>query len=201
MSRAALRASLALWTRRHAYRQRRLIAAHQRNDSKAIDKWYALLAHAGVMIRKRRAQLNPPLAPARARIVAAAQQAAANYRKNPGAYHYLAGGIANTVIMAPTPRTYRSDCSQFAVNCYRVAGVPCPGSGTYLYSNTDSINQGGRVTTSPKPGDLGMYGQRGGSTHHVEVYVGNGQHIGHGSPPIDSLIPGLPNYYLTFFDD
>lgn len=201
MSKAQLRASLALWTRRHRFRERRLAAAHLRNDPKGIDKWYGLLVTAGKMIRKRRAQLHPPLAPARARIVAVAEQAAANYRRNPGAYHYLAGGTPNTVIMAPTPRDYRSDCSQFAVNCYRHAGVPCPGSGTYLYSNTDSINQGGRVTTSPKPGDLGMYGSRGGSTHHVEVYVGGGKHIGHGSSPIDSLIPGLPNFYLTFFDD
>lgn len=133
-------------------------------------------------------------------VCAAAEKAAANYRKNPGAYHYLAGGIANTVIMAPTPRSYRSDCSQFAVNCYRHAGVKCPGTGTYLYSNTDSISRGGKIVRVPQPGDLGLYGSARGRTHHVEVYVGGGRFIGHGSPPIDSMTPGQPDFYLSFID-
>ena len=203
MSKAQLRVSLALWTRRHAYRARKLSIAHANNDQGAITKWHALLVTAGKMIRKRRAQINPPpppVSPGRAAIVAAAKKAAANYRRDPAAYHYLAGGIANTVIFDPTPRNWRSDCSQFAVNCYREAGVPCPGNGTYLYSNTNTINAGGTVTTSPKPGDLGLYGARHGNTHHVEVYIGEPgcMHIGHGSPPIDSLTPGLPDFYLTF---
>lgn len=194
------RARLALWERRHAYRQKRLSAAHARNDKQGIDHWYGLLVHAGAMIRQLRAELHPPLNPARARIVAAAQKAAANYRTNPGAYHYLAGGVANTEIMKPTPRDWRSDCSQFAVNCYREAFVPCPGTGTYLYSNTGTIAAAGRLTTTPKPGDLGLYGPRT-ATHHVEVYVGAGKYIGHGSPPIDSLTPGLPDFHLTFIQD
>lgn len=133
-------------------------------------------------------------------IVKAAKQAKANYARQPGAYHYLAGGVPNTVIMDPTPRDHRSDCSQFAVNCYRHAGVECPGSGTYMFSNTISIEgRGAKTTLFPKPGDLGMYG-RHGATHHVEVYIGEPgcMFIGHGSPPIDSLTPGLPDFYLTF---
>lgn len=60
MNRAALRASLALWERRHAYRQRRLDIAHARNDKARIDHWHARLQRAGRMIRRRRAQLVPP---------------------------------------------------------------------------------------------------------------------------------------------
>lgn len=139
---------------------------------------------------------------ARKRVCDAAKRAAANYRANPGAYHYLAGGVPNTVIMRPTPRHWRSDCSQFAVNCYREAGVDeCPGSGTFMFSNTISIEQGGRVTSSPRPGDFAMYGRRG-ATHHMEVYIGEPgcEFIGHGTQPIDSTTPGRPDFYLSFLD-
>lgn len=149
------------------------------------------------MIRRRQHQIAELTSTPRDRIVAVAEQAARNYRANPGAYHYLAGGRANTVVLSPTPRDWRSDCSQFAVNVFRLAGVPCPGSGTYLYSNTISIAAGGRVTQNPRPGALGMYGSRR-YPHHVEVYVGNGRHIGHGTQPIDSKTPGRPSYYLEF---
>jgi hypothetical protein len=59
MSRAALRASLELWKRRHAYRRRRLDIAHAKNDKARIEHWHRLLAQAGRMIRRRRAQLVP----------------------------------------------------------------------------------------------------------------------------------------------
>jgi hypothetical protein len=150
--------------------------------------------------RKARAAQADNASAKRKAIVAAAKQAKANYNMRPLAYHSLAGGTPSTVIMEPTPRNWRSDCSQFAVNCYRHAGVPCPGSGTYLFSNTISIEgRGAKVTLSPRPGDLGMYG-RHGATHHVEVYIGEPgcMFIGHGSPPIDSVTPGWPDFFLTF---
>ena len=55
------------------------------------------------------------------------------------------------------------------------------------------------MTTSQRPGDLGMYGKHGGFTHHVELYCGapGQEFIGHGSAPIDSATPGRPDYYLT----
>jgi cell wall-associated NlpC family hydrolase len=197
MSLAELRDSLALWRRRHTWRQRRLDYAHLRNDAAGIARWQELLEQAGRMIRQREHQIAALTTGPRDKIVAVAQQAKANYDRNPGAYHYLAGGVPNTTILAPTPRNYRSDCSQFAVNVYRLAGVPCPGSGTYLYSNTISIEQGGRIVARPQPGDLGMYGARG-RTHHVEVYIGGGKFIGHGTARIDSLTPGQPSFYLSF---
>ena len=36
MNEAQLRASLALWRRRHAYRQRKLDIAHQKNDAAGV---------------------------------------------------------------------------------------------------------------------------------------------------------------------
>lgn len=137
----------------------------------------------------------------RKKIVAEAKKAAANYRKNPGAYHYLAGGKANTVYLEPTPRDWRSDCSQFVSSVYKGADVPSPAAPLdYQWASTFSIVKSphARFITAAqrKPGDLGMYGSRS-APHHVELFVGDG-FIGHGSPPIDSLTPGLPDYYVTF---
>lgn len=137
----------------------------------------------------------------RKEIVSAAKLAAANYRKNPGAYHYLAGGIANTIFLHPTPSNWRSDCSQFAASVYKEAGLPSPASPlAHQWASTFSIVKSphARITKNPKPGDLGMYGSTT-APHHVEVYIGEPgcKFIGHGSPPIDSLTPGNPDYYVT----
>jgi hypothetical protein len=52
-------------------------------------------------------------------------------------------------------------------------------------------------TDTPVPGDFGMYGSRT-APHHVETYCAlpGREFIGHGSPPIDSLTPGRPDFYL-----
>lgn len=202
MTLSRLRASLAYWRRKHTYRQWRLDIAHQRNDKALIAKWSTLRQEAGNRIKLREKQITAKTIPsARQKVVAVAQKAAANYRRNPAAYHYLAGGVSNTTILAPTPWSYRSDCSQFAVGCYRLAGAKCPGSGTFLYSNTGTIAAGGRFTLSPQPGDLGMYGSRR-APHHVEVVVSVNplRFIGHGTRPFDGVTPGLPTYYLSFLD-
>lgn len=155
--------------------------------------------------RKRRAEEAARLSESRRAVCDAFKLAAANYRRNPGAYHYLAGGVPNIIIMRPTPHNYRSDCSQFAVNGYREAGVKiCPGIGTWMYSNTVSVaarGGGGKVVKKPKPGDFGMYGSRY-APHHMEAYIGEPgcEFIGHGSTPIDSTTPGRPDYYLSFLD-
>jgi cell wall-associated NlpC family hydrolase len=196
MTSKALQLELALWRRRHQFRQRELDVAHQKNNAKAIKHWHARLVEAGRKIQEIEQELAKKVH-VRDRVSAVVEQAALNYRRNPGAYHYLAGGVPNLEIMRPTPSTWRSDCSQFAVNAYRLAGAACPGTGTFLYSNTDSISMGGRVTQNPQPGDLGLYGSGRGRTHHVEVKA-KGHLIGHGSPPIDSLTPGLPDFYLSF---
>jgi hypothetical protein len=157
-------------------------------------------------LRKERAARAAAAGSQRRAVVAAAKKAAANCRNDPNAYHYLMNTeVANTIIMRPTAPNFRSDCSQFVVNVYREAGISdCPGSGSYLYSGTATIAQGGTIVSQPRPGDFGMYAHSmsnpRGTTHHVELYIGEPgcMFIGHGSPPIDSATPGQPDYYLSF---
>jgi len=154
--------------------------------------------------RKARAKAREELEQAIARrkeIVKLAEQAAANYRKNPGAYHYLAGGTANLVFLRPTPSHYRSDCSQFVAAVYHDAGVdspaaPLPHQWASTYSMVKSPHARVIARDQRKPGDCGMYGSKE-APYHVELWCGD-KFIGHGSPPIDSLTPGQPDYYLTF---
>lgn len=61
MSRAALRASLALWTRRKHYRQRRLKAARRNGNTNRIAHWRRLVDQAQYWIDRRRSQLNRAL--------------------------------------------------------------------------------------------------------------------------------------------
>lgn len=138
---------------------------------------------------------------ARKRICREAKKAAANYRKNPGAYHYLAGGKANLVYLTPSPRDYRSDCSQFAAAVFHGAGLPSPARPlAHEWASTYSIvkAEGARIVSSSqrKPGMLAMYGSRE-APHHVEIWCGD-RFVGHGSPPIDSITPGQPDYYVDF---
>lgn len=136
-------------------------------------------------------------------IVTEAKKAAANYRKNPGAYHYLAGGLANMVYLKPTPSNWRSDCSQFAAAVYKAAGLPSPASVDYPWPSTFTMVRSPRKrvvdAAHRKPGMLGMYGSLE-APHHVEIFIGEPgvAFIGHGSPPIDSLTPGQPDYYLDY---
>ena len=147
---------------------------------------------------RKKIQSNP-----RSRVVAVAEMCARNYRRNPAAYHYLAGGRPNTVIDRPTPWSWRSDCSQFAANVYRMAGLKCPGTGTFLHSNTGSIAARGQIVRRPQPGDFKMwcYDPRRprSTTHHMEVCTdSHGTTIGHGTRAVDSLAPGGYFYYLRF---
>lgn len=137
----------------------------------------------------------------RKKIVAEASKAAANYRKNPGAYHYLAGGVANLIYLRPSPRNFRSDCSQFVASVYKAAGLPSPAAPLgHQWASTFSIVKSPHARfisrAGRRPGDLGMYGSHN-APHHVEIWCGD-KFIGHGSPPIDSLTPGEPDYYVTF---
>ena len=151
--------------------------------------------------RERREREAKSASGKRKAICREAKKAAANYRANPGAYHYLAGGVANTEYLKPTPRTWRSDCSQFAAAVYKAAGCPSPANVDYQWASTFSMVKSphARFTSTPKPGCLGMYGTRA-APHHVEIYIGEpGQEfIGHGTAPIDSKTPGRPDYYLDF---
>lgn len=202
MTLTELRKSLALWRSRYSYRRWRWLVARGMKNQARMVHWRGLMVEARDMVTRREQQIAEKTSGPRDKVVAVARQAAANYAKNPSAYHYLAGGVANNIILSPSPRNYRSDCSQFVVSCYKLAGVPCPGSGTYLYSNTVTIANGkGKVTTNPRPGDLAMYGSRS-SPHHVEMVVGTNplRYLGHGTQPFDGIVPGPPSYFLSFLD-
>ncbi|HEX5924696.1 MAG TPA: NlpC/P60 family protein [Baekduia sp.] len=174
-----------------------------RNPGRRSDEQKALgrkrVAHM-VAARRQHAAAAAEAGPARGRVVEVAQRAAANYRAKPDAYHYSASGRANAVCLEPTPRDWRSDCSQFVAAVYKAAGLPSPATVSHEAAATSSIDAQGRVTTRPRPGDLGMYGVHGGVTHHVELYCGlpGQEFIGHGIAPIDSATPGRPDYYLTY---
>jgi hypothetical protein len=77
--------------------------------------------------RARREQQHAELDGNRAKFVQLAERAAVNYAAQPGSYHYLAGGIANLIFLRPSPRAYRSDCSQFASSVQDEAGLPALG--------------------------------------------------------------------------
>jgi lysozyme len=64
MSKAAARVSLALWTRRLAYRQRRHAYWHKRHDQAKAAKWHRLVAEAQARISLRRRQIAAPVKPA-----------------------------------------------------------------------------------------------------------------------------------------
>jgi len=88
-----------------------------------------------------------------------------------GFYRYSQGGYFSF-----DPTSYgRSDCSQWTASIYKRA------TGRFIGGNTWAQAAHGHRTRNPKPGDLMFSGSLG----HVEMYVGNGRTIGHGSPPID----------------
>lgn len=170
----------------------------RRNAAELYRAKLRLAAHKKYRMRMKRevAKANAK----RQRIVHEAERAVANYRKNPGAYHYLAGGVANLIYLSPSPRNFRSDCSQFAAAVYKAAGLPSPASVSHMWASTFTMVKAPGVKfvdkAHRKPGMLGMYGSRS-APHHVEIFCGD-KFIGHGSPPIDSLTPGEPDYYLDF---
>lgn len=58
MSRAALRASEALWKRRHTYRNSRVKYWARKNNKAMVQKWSRLRAEASGMLDRRRAQIK-----------------------------------------------------------------------------------------------------------------------------------------------
>ena len=110
--------------------------------------------------RQKRAKEHDELDPGRKKFVELAFQAADNYARNPGAYHYLAGGVANLVFLEPSPRHFRSDCSQFASSVQDAAGLPALGPNGPLWVSTYVMADYLTETDKPQPGDFGLYGPR-----------------------------------------
>jgi hypothetical protein len=106
--------------------------------------------------------------PLRDRIVAIAK---ASMTSHTGFRRYSQAG---RLTADPTPPAgARTDCSQWVRAVYLKAGAGDPG--TY----TGAMMQKAHRTEKLRPGDILV------SSSHVELYVGNGRTIGHGSPPID----------------
>ncbi len=126
----------------------------------------------------------------RERIVAEAQ---ATLTSKTGFRRYSQPGALTTDPTPPAPA--RTDCSQWVRAIYLKAGAQDPGT------NTWSQAAKGKRTSRPKPGDLMM----SATTGHVELYLGGGRTIGHGSPPIDyANVSGWPGHYFItygFLDD
>lgn len=160
MNRAALRASLALWRRRHAYRQRKLDIAHARNDRTGIDHWHKRLEHAGKMIRRRTAQLVPP-PPLRERayivatsLIGVMEQGANN-----------AGLMVSTIIRENGGTGPEAWCGDFVAYCYRHAGstnVSRPWASVRLLGQLLGVKR----TATPKRGDLVRF-----KFDHVAMFV------------------------------
>lgn len=129
--------------------------------------------------------------PLRERIIAEARK---TMSARTGHNWYLAGGTQTASQLAnPTPRSpFRSDCSQWVHAIYLKAGAPSPG----LTSGQQAVK--GRRTTTPRPGDLVLDAPTG--ARHVELYIGNGKTIGHGSKPIDEwTVDGMRGFYGGVF--
>ncbi len=76
----------------------------------------------------------------------------------------------------PGPRT---DCSQWLRAVYLKAGADDPGAATGAMVGKAKPISADKL----KPGDIVIYGSGGG--HHVELYIGNGNTIGHGDEKVD----------------
>jgi hypothetical protein len=93
----------------------------------------------------------------------------------------------------PTPPApARTDCSQWVRAIYLRAGAPDPGT----WSGEQARR--GQRTTTPRPGDLVLDAPSG--LRHVELYVGDGRTIGHGTAPIDYwTVEGMRQHFGGVF--
>ncbi|MDX9719871.1 MAG: LysM peptidoglycan-binding domain-containing protein [Myxococcota bacterium] len=105
-----------------------------------------------------------------------------------GHHYYSQPGALTQDPLAKPP--LRSDCSQWVRAVYLQAGAGDPG--TY----TGAMVTKSKKTSNPIPGDIML------KSGHVELYIGNGETIGHGSPPIDKSTTaywkGRGMYYATY---
>jgi hypothetical protein len=160
VSTAYLRASLKLWLRKHAYRQRKLNIAHQANNTAAIEKWNALLVTAGKMIRKRRLQLADTL-PLREKayevactLIGVMEQGGNN-----------AGPMVSTIIRENGGGGPEPWCGDTMAYCYRHAGskaVQRLWASVYYLGRIAGLHR----TSDPLTGDLVRY-----TFDHVGMFV------------------------------
>jgi hypothetical protein len=146
--RTGYKASLAVWERRHKDYQRELDQAHVRNDKADVNRWHAKLAHAGWMIRRRRAQLAVPRPLSeRAYIVANALVGVMEQGGN------NAGPMVSTIIHENGGTGPEPWCGDFVAYAYRHAGstnVTRPWASVALLGQLLGVKR----TLRPRRGDL-----------------------------------------------
>ncbi len=95
------------------------------------------------------------------------------HRAKPGPSTGTCYGYTGSIQPCPATTTVGVDCSGFTRWVYALAfGADVLGSG-----NTNNQIARLRRTTTPQPGDLVFYGSSTSRTHHVGIYIGNGQMI------------------------
>jgi hypothetical protein len=105
------------------------------------------------------------------------------------AYQNRSGFLYAQVRPMPTalrnPPTKRTDCSGYATLAYQDAGAPNPNRSDGVYDGygyTGTLASCGRKVSTPKPGDLAMYGS--GTYSHVAICDNSGGVYSFGSDPI-----------------
>lgn len=136
----------------------------------------------------------------RDKVVTAATRAAELSKNDPKYYHYDQRGAWKNDLFLRDDRDDRSDCSSFVIQCYVKAGCKLPVS-LQGQGFTGSLADAAKKVAVPKPGDICLYGTY--PYDHVELYVGGGKTIGHGSARIDADTPKNPALgafagYFTF---
>lgn len=130
-------------------------------------------------------------APERLKAVALASAAACASGKRPNFYSQ-SGALDLDHCITGEHYGERSDCSSWFTSVYKSAGLKDPNGGEYGGTTyTGSLGEHGKVVRleDAKPGAAVLYGPF--PHHHVEMYVGHGKTIGHGSAPVDAGVPDL----------
>lgn len=87
-----------------------------------------------------------------------------------------------------SPPLVLTDCTGFYLGCCEAAGVPNPNRADGVYDGwgyTGSLWERGEWTTTPRRGDLAMYGDPYGSTGHGACAMGDGSVVSFGHDPIE----------------
>ncbi len=114
----------------------------------------------------------------------------------PGTYEYAeVRPYPPSLFAGPTPR--RTDCSGFAILCYKASGALDPNGTNYNGQGyTGSLLARGKRTDSPQPGDLCFWSV----PDHVAVFLGGGEiaEFGGGSSPVTSTVEAETAYHAGF---
>lgn len=202
LKRAQARQAKALYLQRNRIKRFRTLRAEIRKRRsnigrrrKLIGRLKAELISGPVTIKGNRAYGGSP----RQRLEAVAKAAAlAHLQGRRKSFYSQSGRWSTRYAITGEPPGYRSDCSQFWISVYWSAGLEDPTGANYTGGWTGTIgNHGHQISANDRaPGDAGLYGPF--PHYHVELCVGGGGFIGHGSPPVDAVTPGFPNVFRTF---